>query len=36
VSCAVIAPSLIPTAPGERVKDRQAGLPAADPAAPGR
>jgi transposase len=36
VRCQVIAPSLIPKAPGDKARDRPAGLPAAGPAAPGR
>jgi transposase len=35
VRCEVIAPSLIPKAPGDKARDRPAGLPAAGPAAPG-
>jgi hypothetical protein len=36
VRCEVIAPSLIPKAPGDKARDRPSGLPAAGPAAPGR
>jgi transposase len=36
VRCEVIAPSLIPKAPGDKARDRPAGLPAAGAAAPGR
>jgi transposase len=36
VRCEVIAPSLIPKAPGDKARDRQAGLPPAGPAAPRR
>jgi len=35
VRCQVIAPSLIPKAPGDKARDRPAGLPAAGAAAPG-
>jgi hypothetical protein len=34
VRCEVIAPSLIPRAPGDQARDRPAGLPPAGPAAP--
>jgi transposase len=34
VGCQVIAPSLIPKAPGDKARDRPARLPAAGPAAP--
>jgi transposase len=36
VRCEVIAPSLIPRAPGDKARDRPAGLPAAGPVAPRR
>jgi transposase len=36
VRCEVIAPSLIPKAPGDKARDRPSGLPAAGAAAPGR
>ena len=36
VRCEVIAPSLIPKAPGDKARDRPAGLPAAGPVAPRR
>jgi transposase len=36
VRCEVIAPSLIPWAPGDKARDRPAGLPAAGPVAPRR
>jgi transposase len=36
VRCQVIAPSLIPRAPGDKARDRPVGLPAAGTAAPGR
>ena len=36
VRCEVIAPSLIPRAPGDKARDRPAGLPAAGPLAPRR
>jgi len=36
ISCQVIAPSLIPKAPGDKARDRPARLPAAGPAAPRR
>ncbi len=34
VGCQVIAPSLLPKAPGDKARDRPPGLPAAGPAAP--
>jgi hypothetical protein len=36
VGCDVIAPSLIPKAPGDKARDRPAGLPPAGPAVPRR
>jgi hypothetical protein len=36
VRCQVVAPSLIPMAPGDKARDRPAGLPPAGAAAPGR
>ena len=36
VRCQVIAPSLIPRAPGDKARDRPAGLPPAGPVAPRR
>jgi transposase len=36
VRCQVIAPALIPKAPGDKTRDRQPRLPAAGPAAPRR
>jgi transposase len=36
VRCEVVAPSLIPKAPGDKARDRPAGLPAVGAAAPGR
>jgi hypothetical protein len=36
VRCEVIAPSLIPRAPGDKARDRPAGLPPAGPVAPRR
>jgi transposase len=36
VRCQVIAPSLIPKAPGDKARDRPSGLPATGAAAPGR
>ena len=36
VSCQVVAPSLIPKAPGDKARDRPAGRPPAGPTAPRR